>query len=155
MNYQHILFVTDLNADSKIVADKTKKLLKDNPTARLSVIHVVLDNIIAGGYEIMPLFNYADEKENLEENAKSLKAFIQETGLNTEADEVEVVPALSTAGGIADYADEHSVDLIVIGLHKKTGLLNTLLGNTATAVLNNANCDVLSVVIPEPKEDIE
>ncbi|MBS9781575.1 MAG: universal stress protein [Gammaproteobacteria bacterium] len=151
MNYQHILFVTDLNSDSRIIADKTKKLLKDNPTARLSVIHVVLDNIIAGGYEIMPLFNYADEKENLEENAKSLKAFIQETELN--ADEVEVVPALSTAGGIADYADEHNVDLIIIGLHKKTGLLNTLLGNTATAVLNNADCDVLSVVIPEPKED--
>ncbi len=151
MNYQHILFVTDLNSDSTIVADKTKQLLKDNPNARLSVIHVVLDNIIAGGYEIMPLFNYADEKENLEENAKSLKTFIQETELN--ADEVEVVPALSTAGGIADYADEHNVDLIIIGLHKKTGLLNTLLGNTATAVLNNANCDVLSVVIPEPVED--
>ncbi len=151
MNYQHILFVTDLNSDSRIIADKTKQLLKDNPNARLSVIHVVLDNIIAGGYEIMPLFNYADEKENLEENAKSLKTFIQDTELN--ADEVEVVPALSTAGGIADYADEHNVDLIVIGLHKKTGLLNTLLGNTATAVLNNANCDVLSVVIPELKED--
>lgn len=151
MNYQHILFVTDLNSDSKIVADKTKQLLKDNPTARLSVIHVVLDNIIAGGYEIMPLFNYADEKESLEENAKSLKTFIQETELN--ADEVEIVPALSTAGGIADYADEHHVDLIVIGLHKKTGLINTLLGNTATAVLNNANCDVLSVVIPELQED--
>ncbi len=150
MNYQHILFVTDLNADSKIVADKTKRLLKANPTARLSVIHVVLDNIIAGGYEIMPLFNYADEKENLEENAQSLKIFIQDNELN--ADEVEVVPALSTAGGIADYADEHHVDLIIIGLHKKTGLLNTLLGNTATAVLNNANCDVLSVVIPEQED---
>ncbi len=151
MNYQHILFVSDLNPDSKIVAEKTKRLLKDNPTARLSVIHVVLDNIIAGGYEIMPLFNYADDKENLEENANQLKTFIKDNELH--ADEIEVVPALSTAGGIADYADEHHVDLIVIGLHKKTGLLNSLLGNTATAVLNNANCDVLSVLIPEPKEE--
>lgn len=150
MNYQHILFVTDLNKDSDIVAAKARQSLKDNPSAKLSVIHVVLDNIIAGGYEIMPLFNYADDKENLQENAKQLKEFLQNSELD--ADETEVVPALSTAGGIADYADEHEVDLIIIGLHKKTGLLNSLLGNTATAVLNNANCDVLSVIIPEPTD---
>lgn len=147
MSYEHVLFVTDLNKDSHIVAQRVKHILKENPTAKLSAIHVVLDNIIAGGYEIMPLFNYADDKENLQENAKALKAFIHESGLD--ADETEVVPALSTAGGIADYADEHNADLIVIGLHKKTGLLNSLLGNTSTAVLNNANCDVLSVIIPE------
>lgn len=148
MNYQHILFVTDLNPDSQIVADKVKCLMKNTDNTKLSVIHVVLDNIIAGGYEIMPLFNYADDKENLQENAKKLKTFLQETDLH--ADKTDVVPALSTAGGISDYADEHNVDIIVIGLHKKTGLLNSLLGNTATALLNNANCDVLSVVIPEP-----
>ncbi len=147
MNYQHILFVTDLNPDSIVVAERTKQLLRDNASARLSVLNVVLDNIIASGYEIMPLFNYADEKELLEENAKSLKEFISQSQLN--ADEIEVISALSTAGGIADYANEHQVDLIVIGLHKKKGLINSLLGNTATAVLVNANCDVLSVFIPE------
>ncbi len=62
-----------------------------------------------------------------------------------------MVPALSTAGGIADYAQEHDVDLIVIGLHKRKGLLNSLLGNTATAVLNYAGCDVLSVVLAGDK----
>lgn len=148
MNYQHVLFVTDLQKDSQIVADKVNVLLKscDN-AAKLSVVHVVLDNIIAGGYEIMPLFNYADDKENIQENAKELKAFLKETTL--QADTTDIVPALSTAGGIADYANEHEVDLIVIGLHKRTGLLNSLLGNTASAVLNYANCDVFTVVLPE------
>lgn len=150
MKYQHILFVTDLNADSLVVAQKVSELLKSNPQTKLSVIHVVLDNIIAGGYEIMPLFNYADDKENLQENAKALKDFLKQTTLH--ADTTEVVPALSTAGGISDYADENNVDLIVIGLHKRTGLLQSLLGNTASAVLNNADCDVLSVLIPEPAE---
>lgn len=147
MNYEHILFVTDLQSDSTKVADKVKDVLKNCKSAKLSVVHVVLDNIIAGGYEIMPLFNYADDKENIQENAKALKAFLKETPL--QADNTEVVSALSTAGGIADYANEHKVDLIVIGLHKRTGLLNSLLGNTATAVLNYANCDVLTVVLPE------
>lgn len=150
MKYQHILFVTDLNADSLVVVKKVSELLKSNPQTKLSVIHVVLDNIIAGGYEIMPLFNYADDKENLQENAKALKDFLKQTTLH--ADTTEVVPALSTAGGISDYADENDVDLIVIGLHKRTGLLQSLLGNTASAVLNNADCDVLSVLIPEPAE---
>lgn len=147
MNYQHILFVTDLQSDSQIVADKVNEVLQGCDNAKLSVVHVVLDNIIAGGYEIMPLFNYADDKENIQENAKALKAFLMETTLH--ADTTEVIPALSTSGGIADYANEHEVDLIVIGLHKRTGLLNSLLGNTATSVLDQANCDVLSVVLPE------
>lgn len=147
MNYQHILFVTDLNEDSQMVAERVKEVLINCNNAKLSVIHIVLDNIIAGGYEIMPLFNYADEKENLQENAQQLKAFLANTALN--ADRQEVVSALSTAGGIADYAEEHQVDLIVIGLHPKTGLLNTLLGNTATSVLNSAVCDVLTVVLPD------
>lgn len=150
MNYEHILFVTDLNEDSQIVAEKVKDIV-DNTNAKLSVIHVVLDNIIAGGYEIMPLFNYTDDKENIQENAKQLKAFLKDSTLK--ADSTDIVSALSTAGGISDYADENDVDLIVIGLHKKTGLLNSLLGNTSSAVLNNANCDVLSVIIPEPKSE--
>ncbi len=150
MNYKHILFVTDLQSDSPQIANKVSEMLATCPGAKLSVVHVVLDNIIAGGYEIMPLFNYADDKENIQENAKALKSFLKETTLN--ADNTEVVSALSTAGGIADYANEHDVDLIVIGLHKRTGLLNSLLGNTASAVLNYANCDVLTVVLPEAKE---
>ncbi|MGY0398490.1 MAG: universal stress protein [Ostreibacterium sp.] len=146
IKYQHILFVTDLNDDSQIVASKVKQILSDTEGAKLSVVYVSLDNIIAGGYEIMPLFNYRDDKENLKEHAKLLKDFLKETGLH--ADAAEVIPALSTVGGISDYSDKNAVDLIVIGLHKKTGLLNSLLGNTASALLNNANCDVLSVVIP-------
>ncbi|MBS9777394.1 MAG: universal stress protein [Gammaproteobacteria bacterium] len=152
MNYKHILFVTDLNQDSHIVAEKVKKFVGNSDT-KLSVIHVVLDNIIAGGYEIMPLFNYTDDKENLQESAKQLKEFLKENTLK--ADKSEIVSALSTAGGISDYADENNVDLIIIGLHKKTGLLHSLLGNTSSAVLNNANCDVLSVLIPEPQEEQE
>lgn len=147
MNYQHILFVTDLNEDSQRVAKRVNEVLKTCDNAKLSVIHIVLDNIIAGGYEIMPLFNYADEKENLHENAQKLKSFLANTPLH--ADTLEVVSALSTAGGIADYATEHQADLIVIGLHQKSGLLNTLLGNTATAVLNSAVCDVLTVVLSD------
>lgn len=150
MNYQHILFVTDLNEDSQVVAEKVHDMFTVCNSAKLSVLHVVLDNIIAGGYEIMPLFNYADDKENIQENAKALKAFIQKTGLDV--DTYDVVSALSTSGGITDYANEHKVDLIVIGLHKRTGLLNSLLGNTATAVLNNADCDVFTVLIDNPDE---
>lgn len=151
MNYKHILFVTDLHKDSQKVADKVNEVLKNCESAKLSVVHVVLDNIIAGGYEIMPLFNYADDKENIQENAKELKAFLKDTTLH--ADTTDIVPALSTAGGIADYANENDVDLIVIGLHKRTGLLNSLLGNTASGVLNYAECDVLTVMLGEPSDD--
>lgn len=147
MQYKHILFVTDLQDDSQRVADKTRDVLAACKDAKLSVIHVVLDNIIAGGYEIMPLFNYADDKENLQEHAQALKAFLKASPLR--ADTTEIVPALSTTGGISDYADEHDVDLIVIGLHEKTGFFSSLLGNTASSLVNNVSCDVLTVFLPE------
>jgi len=149
MNYRHILFVTDLNKDNQIVADRTKDVLAHSPGAKLSVIHVVLDNIIAGGYEIMPLFNFSDQKQDIKEDHQLLKQFLEKAQLK--ADNSEIVTALSTTGGIQDYANEHQVDLIVIGLHKKTGLLNSLLGNTASSLLNNTDCDVLTVMIPPAK----
>ena len=43
-------------------------------------------------------------------------------------------------------AEEHAVDLIVIGSHGRHGL-QRILGSTASGVLHTATCDVLAVRI--------
>jgi nucleotide-binding universal stress UspA family protein len=46
---------------------------------------------------------------------------------------------------IVRYADEHRVDLIVMGTHGRRGLAHALLGSVAERVVRNARCPVLTV----------
>ena len=52
---------------------------------------------------------------------------------------------------INKYAEEKSVDLIVIATHGRTGLLHTLLGSVAEKVIRYAKRPVL-VITPSGKE---
>ena len=57
---------------------------------------------------------------------------------------VEAVVAASPAVGIADYADEHDCDLIVMG-RRGLGALRGMLGSVSYGVLHAANVPVLTV----------
>ncbi|KIH76724.1 hypothetical protein GFER_10635 [Geoalkalibacter ferrihydriticus DSM 17813] len=46
---------------------------------------------------------------------------------------------------ICRYAEQQSVQLIVIGTHGRTGLSHLLIGSTAERVVQQASCPVLSV----------
>ena len=45
---------------------------------------------------------------------------------------------------VVRLADEHKVDLIVVGSHGRHGI-QLLLGSTANAILHHAKCDVLAI----------
>ncbi len=52
--------------------------------------------------------------------------------------------------GIMQYAQEHHVDLIVIGTHGRTGLAHALLGSVAERVVRLSPCPVLTVRACQP-----
>lgn len=54
MSYQHILLVTDLLSDADEVALKAKRILAGSPEARLSVLHIVEDDMVRFGFELVP-----------------------------------------------------------------------------------------------------
>jgi universal stress protein A len=56
----------------------------------------------------------------------------------------------SPAHEIHRFAENHDIDLIVIGTHGQKGL-QLLLGSTANSVLHGAGCDVLSVRVGSVK----
>ena len=58
--------------------------------------------------------------------------------------ETEVVRG-NPAEAIVDYAQEHGVDLIVMGSHGHTGLRHLLMGSVAEHVLRHAPCPMLIV----------
>ena len=51
----------------------------------------------------------------------------------------------SPAEEIIRFADEESVDLIIMGTHGGTGVRHLILGSTAENVVRTANCPLLSV----------
>jgi nucleotide-binding universal stress UspA family protein len=52
------------------------------------------------------------------------------------------------ADGIVEFAQEHDVDLIVLGTHGRTGVARLLMGSIAEAVVRRAPCPVLTVKMP-------
>jgi len=57
----------------------------------------------------------------------------------------EVLDGDSKAEVIIDYANENSVDLIVVGSRGLTGFKRLLLGSVANAIVGNAPCPVMVV----------
>jgi nucleotide-binding universal stress UspA family protein len=53
------------------------------------------------------------------------------------------------ASEILRFADEIGADLIVMGSHGRTGILQVLMGGVSRKVLDRARCPVLIVRIPD------
>jgi nucleotide-binding universal stress UspA family protein len=68
----------------------------------------------------------------------------EKAGLRAESIAVEAAP---TWKGIVHAADEHGASLIVLGPHRRSGLLGHLQGSVAGAVI--AHSDIPVMVVPE------
>lgn len=150
MSYQHILLVTDLLSDADKVALKTKRILAGSPEARLSVLHIVEDDMVRFGYELVPSSSLSGDvhNEKWQKARAKLAQFLQRNEL--EAVNSEVTAAISNSKGIVDYCHEKKVDLLIIGRHERHGIAAWLVGATADSILPNVPCDSLVVKLDEP-----
>ena len=153
MSYQHILLVTDLLSDADQVAQKTKRILAGSPEARLSVLHIVEDDMVRFGYELVPSSSLSGDVDNekWKEARAKLARFLERNGL--EAVDSEVTAAISNSKGIINYCHEKDVDLLIIGRHERHGIAAWLVGATADSILPNVPCDSLVVKLDEPVTD--
>jgi universal stress protein A len=143
--YKHILLAADLVAsDDDPVAEKVSALAADSG-AYISLIHVVEPVYNYGGpYVAGDISQWQDE---LEKSAKaSLAKLGERLGVPTER---QHLPTGQPKHHILQAAEQVGADLIVVGSHGRHGLNLLLLGSTANAILHGANCDVLSVRVPE------
>ncbi|MGM8870993.1 universal stress protein [Psychrobacter sp. 2Y5] len=150
MGYQHILLVTDLLSDADIVAQRAKRVLAGSPGAKLSVLHIVEDDMVRFGYELVPASSLSGEKdgEHWQEARAKLVQFLERNELH--AVNSEVTAAISNDKGIVNYCHEKDVDLLIIGRHERRGIAAWLVGATADNILPNAPCDSLVVKLDEP-----
>ncbi len=144
--YNNILVALECGQDSKKVLEKAAQIYKSNPDAKLHLVHVVLDLIIADwagspGQIPPPL-----DQEALAQSAGDyLKQHIEAAGLDPQS---LIISFGSPAQGILKQAENLDSDLIISGSHSRHGL-EVLLGSTAHKILNLAKCDVLLVRCPK------
>ena len=60
-----------------------------------------------------------------------------------------VVTAVAKAEAIVDYAQQHAIDVIVMGTHGRGALGHLFMGSVAERVVRTATCPVLTVHQPQ------
>lgn len=150
MSYQHVLLVTDLLSDADLVAQKAKYILNNSSTTKLSILHIVEDDMVRFGYELVPSSSLSGETdgEHWQEARAKLAQFIERNQL--QATNSEVTAAISNDKGIINYCTKKEVDLLIIGRHERRGIAAWLVGATADNILPNVPCDSLVVKLDTP-----
>jgi len=142
---KRILVPTDFSDCSKSALHLAVAMANGERETTVTVLHVVEPAVPA----------YDDELGVLE--PKALKTEMEALAASRDHD-VQIDAKIcygEPSNEILDFAENHAIDLIVMGAHGKRGLLGVLVGNTADHVMRKATCPVLmvrddSVVPAEP-----
>jgi nucleotide-binding universal stress UspA family protein len=151
VSLQRILYATDLSESSNIGLKYVIELAR-GATARLTVVHVVDDDDRMLWWPA--LVAHLDRVKLLEEWRHKLDDFIRHK--LDDFIKSESMPGIAIEGvliegkpfrKIVEFADAHSIDLIVLNLQSKSMVERALLGSTAERVVRLARTPVLSIPV--------
>lgn len=151
MKVERILFPTDFSEGAAHALRYAVDLAKTY-NSKLHILHVIYDFTKATGSHIPHIS--ADElyKEMNEWAIKEIdKSCIEEIrGLpDVEKTVLEGIPYEE----IINFAEKEKTDIIVIGTYGRSGLERFIFGSTAERVVRRAPCPVLTVRVPEHREE--
>lgn len=140
--YRTILATTDFS-DPSVAAVEHAVSLSERLGSRLILAYVVEDRLPP----VVLAASSEPEDRILERHARTaehnLGVFVRQRFPDAEFETEILLGTPHTA--IVEFADEHDVDLIVIGTRGHGLLGHTLLGSTAERVMHHAPCPVLVV----------
>ena len=118
--------------------------------ATLHVLHVA-ENVYITAFGAETYASFApDLQRDIEESAHRR---LKELTVDNDTAAPKTVAAVMTSGSpafaIIDYANDHEIDLIVMGTHGRGTLGHFLMGSVAERVVRLAGCPVLTVRQPE------
>ncbi len=139
----HILLATDFSSAADQAVDKAGELAR-TLGAKLTVLHVH-GRPPAAPEAVVPnerVLSSSDLDNETREDLETLK-----NARFADLDSVALASRehASAAMAICDYADQHDIDLIVVGSHGRTGLTRFLIGSVAEKVVRHAHHPVLVV----------
>ena len=141
-NFKRILVPTDLSKFSSVAFEYAESLAHTFDSD-LFVLHVVEETPVVAA-DVMALSLPLVGEEITKRAEEDLKIFVQ--------NEVGTVLRLHTEvrygnpfTEICRFAEEHSIGLIVVATHGRTGIAHALLGSTAERIVQHAHVPVLAV----------
>jgi len=145
MTVKRILFCTDFSENSAPARDLAIEFSKAFD-ARLFIVHVVYSRYLGyPSFEAMIPVDMTVVEQSIREGAQQqLDTAAEECRRDVEQVETRLLTGLP-AEQVVEFADEHAIDLIVMGTHGWTGFKHLILGSTAENVLRTATCPVLTV----------
>ena len=158
MLYKNIMVAFDGSDPAKEALVVAKNLIGDDPQATMHIVSVVsigslgLSGDLAnsptpGMQQIFPDMKAYDEAID---NAKKIACGQMREAASDLVDSVEcnvtfdATVAVKPAVGICDYAEDHEVDMIVMG-RRGLGALRAMLGSVSYAVLHETSIPVVTV----------
>lgn len=140
MNFKHILCPYDYSLSSDEAAKMAASIARESGS-KLTLLHVEETPLAYGagfGGYIPPRPESAAVVDKLRQAMPMFE------GVDCYHNVVSGTPSEE----IVRFAEEHHVDLIVIGTHGHTGLAHLLMGSVAAAVVRRAHCPVLACKQP-------
>jgi len=113
--------------------------------AKVDLLHVVEETLHPAFY-VGGVQSVYDADPNIEEKVrKRLTTIAEEVGGPDVPTEVHVKGPGTAAPVVAEFVDEHDVDLVTMSTHGRTGLERFFLGSVAEKVVRHVSCPVLTV----------
>lgn len=141
--YRKIAVAIDLSSESAVIMKRALDVSAPDSEIHLIYVQEPMDSVYMGVVPYGPVFVGMDE---VEENLRSeLKQKLDDIGEESGVGEAHRHFLNGTpAREIRRFAEDHGMDLIVLGTHGQKGV-QLLLGATANSVLHGSSCDVLAV----------
>lgn len=141
--YKKIAVAIDLSSESTAIIKRALDVAAPDSDIHLIYVQEPMDSVYMGVVPYGPVFVGMDE---VEENLRSeLKQKLDDIGAEFNVPEENRHFLNGTpAREIRRFAEDHDMNLIVLGTHGQKGV-QLLLGATANSVLHGSSCDVLAI----------
>jgi universal stress protein A len=136
-DYRHILVAIDIYSSYEPVLNRALSFAGSKD--KISLMYVTAPQVYFEPYAVNVGHDFMQQIE--QRATKRLLEIANQHGISEDSTHLLVGDA---ADAIHKFADENSIDLIVLGTHGRSGI-KLLLGSTANSVLHGAKCDVLAV----------
>ena len=139
-----VLLATDFSECAK-TAQEYASAFTDQFQAELHVLHVIVDTSLMAAEYGAALTLTPDYLAGIKNEAqRSIDKIVAES-VKRGGPGIGVTRMGNPPHEIVNYANEHGIELIVIGTHGRGGFMHLLLGSCAEKVVRKAQCPVLTV----------
>jgi nucleotide-binding universal stress UspA family protein len=140
ITFQKILVAIDGSDASMDAADYAISISKEY-SAELHALHVIRADV--------DLFGVHTDSEYTTTMKNEGEKYLDKVKLKGNEKNIQIKPqiiaSINIAGAIVDFAEQNSIDLIVVGTRGSSGFKKLLLGSVASGVVTYAHCPVMVV----------